>query len=482
MKKIFSLILTLCLFILILSTPISVSAQETAELPAPQKVVYVLAAPFTTLTDEVSFADFQKFWSGSDYVFDRFPTDEITVIASDQPSFVSQFGETNVNRVTFETEFMVATGQAVRLEKWLILPFDQLDARFKVIAIDGQNPLHHEFDADQWPLTLRLNGTESMTEADWSAIQPSNRDPEKLTNIMMTGVTALVRAVEGYMYVWGTEYPATNIGDTLRAADILHINNEIPFAPNCSQTDEELDRLVFCSKPERLELLTSIGTDVIELAGDHFQDYGDSAVYYTLDLYDDAGIPYYGGGRTLEEAQKPLLIEHNGNKFAFLGCNAKEIGYAVASETRPGAAHCDLSLLTAQIKDAKAAGYMPIVTFQHIEYYRVSPNEEMRESFNAAVDAGAVITSGSQSHIPMAFSINKKSFTHFGLGNLFFDQAFYLPETGEATLDRHVFYNNRHISTEVLTIKFINNALSRFMTKDERTAMLERIFNESTIQ
>lgn len=448
----------------------------------PQKVVYVLAAPFTTVADDISIEDFQKFWSGAEYSIDRFPTDEITVISNNRSDFVDLFGDPSVNRVTFESEFMLATGQAIRLEKWLILPFDQLDARFKVISIGGVNPLYHEFDADQWPLTIHVNGTSSMTEEEWAAIQPANRDPDKLTNLLLTGVTALVRGVEGYMYVWGTLYPATNIGDTLRAADILHINNEIPFAPNCSQTQEELDQLIFCTKPSRMELLTSIGTDIVELDGDHLQDYGDSATSYTLDMYDEAGIPYYGGGRNLEDAQKPLLIEHNGNKLAFIGCNAKEIGYAVASETRPGAAHCDIPLIVTQIKDLKAEGYLPIVTFQHIEYYQIAPNEEMLEDFNAVIEAGAVIASGSQAHIPMSFNINRKSFTHYGLGNLFFDQAFYLPETSEAMLDRHYFYNGKHISTEILTIKFTNNALSRFMDDDERKDTLARIFNESTIQ
>ena len=76
---------------------------------------------------------------------------------------------------------------------------------------------------------------------------------------------------------------------------------------------------------------------MIELDGDHFQDYGDEAVELTLDMYDEAGMPYYGGGHNKTEAQQPLIISHNGNTFGFLGCNGKEIGYAAASDTRPGA-------------------------------------------------------------------------------------------------------------------------------------------------
>ena len=101
--------------------------------------------------------------------------------------------------------------------------------------------------------------------------------------------------------------------------------------------------------------------------------------------------------------------------------------------------------------------------------------------FSTVADAGAVIVSGSQSHIPMAFEISKDSFIHYGLGNLFFDQAFFLPETSEATLDIHTFYAGKHIGTEVLTIKFTNLAINRFMTMEERIPVLNRIFAETKI-
>jgi poly-gamma-glutamate synthesis protein (capsule biosynthesis protein) len=98
----------------------------------------------------------------------------------------------------------------------------------------------------------------------------------------------------------------------------------------------------------------------------------------------------------------------------------------------------------------------------------------MLADFQAVADAGAVIVSGSQSHIPMAFEISKDSFIHYGLGNLFFDQAFFL-------LDIHTFYAGKHIGTEVLTIKFTNLAINRFMTMEERIPVLNRIFAETKI-
>ncbi len=72
--------------------------------------------------------------------------------------------------------------------------------------------------------------------------------------------------------------------------------------------------------------------------------------------------------------------------------------------------------------------------------------------------AGAVIVSGSQSHVPAAMEFSEGSFVHYGLGNLFFDQMSHLMpdgsliyDTRNVFVDRHVFYDGRYISTELLS-------------------------------
>jgi len=68
---------------------------------------------------------------------------------------------------------------------------------------------------------------------------------------------------------------------------------------------------------------------------------------------------------------------------------------------------------------------------------------------------------------------------HHGLGNLFFDQYGVSSGTRQAFIDRHVFYDGRHISTELLTIMFIDYARPRPMTPEERTLLLEAVFTAS---
>jgi len=242
--------------------------------------------------------------------------------------------------------------------------------------------------------------------------------------------------------------------------------------------------LHFCTHPDYIGLLEYVGTDVVEPTGDHFIDQPAEEILFTLDMYHERGWQTFGGGANLEEGQKAAKFEHNGNKIAFIGCNAKGGGYALASDTTPGAAECDFEKLYAEVRQLSAEGYLVIATMQHEEIYTYTVLPEIRPDFTGFADAGAVIVQGSQAHQPQNFEFVNRSLIHYGLGNLFFDQINELNISGEriadkAFIDRHVFYDGRYISTELLTIQFVDYARPRPMTPEEREAFLKIIFRAS---
>ena len=236
------------------------------------------------------------------------------------------------------------------------------------------------------------------------------------------------------------DYPAQDIGGWLREADILHISNEVAFWKTCPEP-YNWQGLAFCSRTKYIQLLRDVGADVIELTGDHFQDWGPEAVLFTLDLYKQEGWKTYGGGANIDEARQPALFEHNGNKIAFIGCNAKPKGYATVSDKTPGALHCDMDKMAASVQKLRADGYQPIVTFQHLEYYSYAAHPILQKDFRQMADAGAVIVSGSQAHQPHAIEFDNGALLHYGLGNLFFDQTNQGDPPRTAFIDRHVFYD-----------------------------------------
>jgi hypothetical protein len=438
--------------------------------------IYVLAAPFPTLDDDLQLSKLQNTWTGGQ-----------NPISGNQPLLITEevlgvltalWGDPEDGAVKVLPEDQLADTAWDRRPSLAILPFEVLTPEWKVIKLDGISPLAKDFDPVEYKLAIPISLNGSISDSILEV--GNNRDPNKLTTVVMTGVTALVRATAWMMEREGITYPAQDIKAWLKEADITHISNEVPFAQGCPYPNPSQEGLRFCSDPRYIKLMEFVGTDVVELTGDHFGDYGPEAMYYTLELYQQRDWPYYGGGADRKEAQQPVLMEHNGNKIAFLGCNAKGGGYATAGPNYPGAVACDFSKMESQIKELSAEGYLPIATFQHFEYYTYAAQPDQIRDARKLTQAGAVIVSGSQAHQPQGIEIKDDSFIHHGLGNLFFDQIYEIPpNTATAFIDRHIFYNGKHISTELLTIKFVDFARARPMTEGERADLLRKVFQAS---
>jgi len=291
---------------------------DVASETAVAEWVYALVAPFPMIYDGLAFADLQSAWSG-DLATEPFTNFDLMMDDQTYEVFTQLWGEASAGAVQIvpTDELLQTTWE--NQPSWAIVPFENLDPQWKVLQIDGLSPVQKDFNPEAYPLTINFG-----LNADLGIpISPlTNRDPNKMTDIMLTGVTAMVRGTALTMERLGITYPGEDIAPLTRAVDFMHVNNEIPFTPDCPYPDLYPKLLVFCSDVDYLELLQSIGTDFVEVSGDHFGDHGPEGTLFTLDLYDEVGLPYYGGGRNLEDGRKPYLIEHNGNNIAILGCNA----------------------------------------------------------------------------------------------------------------------------------------------------------------
>jgi hypothetical protein len=460
--------------------------------------VYALAAPFPTLVDDISWDDLGAYWLG----------DAAGALASVTRLYVPKtvLGVLEHHWGAPDGDLVAVYEDSPEIDRlweanaWVVLPFEALDPRLKVITLDERSPLYKGFEADAYPLAIRFDlvhdPTAPVTQADEvatiiNAIQPGNRDPEKMTTLVMTGVTALVRGTAYRMEQHGVLYPGEKIRPWLVEADLTHISNEVSFYEDCPFPDPAQESLFFCSDPRYIELLEFVGADIIELTGNHNNDMlyvrGVDVVPFTLDLYDQYGMVYYGGGRDVADAKKPLLVTHNGNRFAFIGCNPHGPYWAWATEDHGGAAPCeDYLWMAEEITRLKDEGYLPIATFQYYEdYYDFAAAHHIRD-FGLMAEAGAVIVNGSQAHRPKAMAFAHDAFIDYGLGNLFFDQRWTIDmygnvivQTSWVIIQRHTFYDGKHLHTELLTAMLVDFAQPRPMTSEERELFLTELFEAS---
>jgi len=450
--------------------------------------VYALVAPFPTTVQDVSSESVRQTWTGQ--LDGPFAGRPLLVDQSTATVFSALWGLASAETVKVLPADELLDYAWEERPSWALVPFENLEPRWKVLEVDGQSPIRKEFDPVGYALSIpvTLKGEEKLVELVRALygpalatplVPPSNRIPEKLTTLALTGVTALVRATAYTMERQGITYPGRDVRDYLRAADITHISNEVPFARDCPPPNPVQQDLRFCSDARYIKLLDDVGTDIVELSGDHFQDWGREAMEYTLELYRERGWHYYGGGENVQEGRQALLLEHNGNKLALIGCNGKGGGFAHAGPNRPGAVVCDFDWMREEIPRLRDLGYLPVVTFQHLEYYTYRAQALQKRDFREAARAGAVIVSGSQAHQPQAFEFTNGALIHYGLGNLFFDQYGVSEATRQAFIDLHVFYDGRHISSELLPIIFEDYARPRPMDRAESEELLQTVFNAS---
>jgi hypothetical protein len=453
-----------------------VRAEPNAQVPLTQWV-YAMVAPFPSIPDGMSLEELRSNWVGDTNGFPAFFVSSATA-----PALKTILGDWSETQITIVEESELLEQAWMKRPSLAIVPFEALEPRWKVLELDGMSPLHLDFDPLIYGLTVPFGLSGNPLEIEivareigWPA---SNRDPDRLTVLVMTGVTALTRDTAWKMETKGILYPAEKIGDWLKQADLTHVSNEVAFWDSCQEPQPGRLGMSFCSQPEYAELLEAIGVDIIELTGNHLNDFGTEGLSQSLALYRENGWLYFGGGDNLERAMQPVLIEHHGNRLAFLGCNAAGPPSDWATETSPGAAPCDKERLYDELKQLKEQGYLPIFTFQWMEYYDPYPSSSQMRDFRAAIDAGAVIVSGSQAHRPQSFEFYDDGFIHYGLGNLFFDQMWSLG-TRQEFIDRYIFYDGRHISTELLTALLEDYSQPRPMTAEERQDLLQEIFAAS---
>ncbi len=463
--------------------------------PLLARWVYVPVVPYVSTAENISVVDIQRFWRG-----------EIAALASlsegGQPPVLVMTEEvrrwlvSGLNQPAPNTPTEVVLGEilAPRLwelrSAWSIVPFEQLNPTLKALRVDGVNILSRSVSIDQWSMT----DTFGVTGSDAAALQaiaqailsagswlPTNRDPSRLTALILTGVTALTRATAWKMETQGILYPARDIAPFFAEGDIIHTSNEVAFAKNCPYPDPASPSLIFCSREKYFELLRAIGINVIELTGNHVNDWGTAALLNSLELYTAYSLPYFGGGKNAEDARRAAIREHNGNKIAFIGCNAVGPNGAWAAAERPGAARCDDAYLSLEIARLKTVADIVVMTIQYQELYQYNAPPAQNAFFRKYAAMGADVVIGSQAHQPQGFAFTAwqgGAFIHFGLGNLFFDQMQSLG-TRQMFADKLIIYEGRHISTELYTGIIEDYARPRPMTPTERAAFLKTIFRAS---
>ena len=346
---------------------------------------------------------------------------------------------------------------------YTFLPIDELHPRLRPLWIDDQ-PVVDQLD--RYPLVFR---------SDFP-----NFSPDNLTRVTLSGTTALARHTLPAIDAIGVEQAASGISDYVRRSDYFQITNEASIVANCPDAGIGLagSDYSMCMKQEHAQLFDLLDVDIVDLTGNHINDYRFEPLLHTLDVFAQKGIHVVGGGRSLEAARKPLTLDHNGSRIGWLACNSIGPAFALASDNpnssfgiRPGAASCNPDWLHAALAQLAADVDLVILTVQYREYERFTPEHSQVVDFKTFAEWGADIVIGTAEHKPMTFEFyptqrGENAFIHYGLGNLFFDQLGWGNQ--RFFLDTLYIYDGRLLAVEIFPGIIDNRARPRLLTGEDR--------------
>ena len=371
-----------------------------------------------------------------------------------------------------------------------LVSFGDLDSRMKIIPFDGKYYLDDREGSLKRNLYASVDQEDrfilGVIEHNLNKSGAVSFDREKLAKINMSGVVAIARNLAFKMEAAGDNaYAAEFIGDFLADADLTHVSNEVSFVESCVPTRS----MAFCSSPKYIETLKKSGVDIVELTGNHNNDYGAKHSASTIEMYKELGWDYFGGGLNTEDAQKILYKEVNGSKLAFVGYNYYDAilnnAGPLAGENKSGANAYSEEKMKRDIAEAKKNADVVIVSFQFQECYSYPDGDviypicykpvgvpDQEGTFKKAIDFGANIVVGTQAHQPQTFELYGDGVIFYGLGNLFFDQYLWIG-TRQGLVLTHYAYEGKYIQTKVVPIYMDKDFKVRLATKEQGDLLLK---------
>lgn len=204
----------------------------------------------------------------------------------------------------------------------------------------------------------------------------------------------------------------------IKDGDISIVNYESPII-NGKETPIEKSGPCLHSSKETLMTLQDAGFNVITLANNHFRDQGQNGVETTIDIADELGIKYVGGGKTVDEARRILYIKEKNLTVAVI--NVCEHEFSIAGKNHGGSNPLDIINVCNDIHEAKRkTDFVMLIIHGGVEMYQL-PTPRMKRLYRFFVEQGANAVVNHHQHCYSGYEIYQDCPIFYGLGNFCFD-------------------------------------------------------------
>jgi len=297
---------------------------------------------------------------------------------------------------------------------------------------------------------------------------------EKPVTLIATGDILPARYVELKMRNLNDyTYPFKKTADFLKDADITFGNLESPLLPG---KNVPKGSMTFRADPEAVQGLLFAGYDVISVANNHAMNYQVPGLTSTIQALKKAGILYAGGGKNIDFAHTPAIVEVNGRKIAFYAYNDNSIPpkyHGEAKINEPGIARMDIEAVKNDVKNALNYADIVVVSMHAGKEYVREPTQFQKDFAHAAIDAGASVVIGHHPHWVQPVEYYKNGVIFYSLGNFVFDQ-FFSEDVQTGLIAKISFNSGEQPAVKLFPVK-IDNTQPRILEGEEKEKVLKRL-------
>lgn len=216
----------------------------------------------------------------------------------------------------------------------------------------------------------------------------------------------------------GPDFPYRHLGSALSEADLTIANLECHLS-NPAGLGHRNGRMAIA--PEQARGLCGSGIKLVNLANNHVMDNGEAGLRATLDALDAWGLPHFGAGHRLSQAENVLYLKHEGLRLAFIG--ACDFSPHFASDASGGIAPLDEPALLARVREACGQADAVIVSLHADVEFSPHPAPWRIRLSRQLVEAGARLVIQHHPHVVQGVETYRNGLIAYSLGNFVFSVA-----------------------------------------------------------
>lgn len=297
--------------------------------------------------------------------------------------------------------------------------------------------------------------------------------------VIAVGDIMLGRKVGKLLENKGYAYAFEQVAPILKHGDVIFGNLESPItSSNISLSKDH--KIILKAAPQSIDALKTAGFNVLSIANNHMMDYYEKGMLDTINILNKNKIANCGGGKNLEAARKPAIIEKNGLKYGVLAytdmaeytyVGNPNISYA-AGRAKSGVAPRKLELILEDIAKIRP----------EVDILAVSLHWGVEESFDIPasqtefahklIDAGADVILGHHPHQFQGIEIYKGKPVIYSMGNFLFDQND--PENQESFILDMQYSGKQLQSFSAIPVRTLEKHHVAVQTGSSAVSLLER--------